>query len=148
MKAMVYTRYGPPEVLSLKEMGKPVPRDNEVLVKVHATTVTPMDFRFRQGTTLIARFMTGLLKPKNPILGVELAGGVETVGRDVRSFKKGDQVYGGGGPYGTHAEYACLPEDKLAVKPTSMTYEEAAAVHFSAGTALDRRSSSMELPVA
>ena len=136
MKAIVYTKYGPPEVLELKEVPRPVPKDNEVLVKVHATTVTPMDFRFRDGTTLIARFMTGLLKPKNSILGIELAGEVEAVGRDVGSFKKGDQVYGGGGPYGTHAEYACLPEDKLAVKPANMTYEEAGAVHYGAGVAL------------
>ncbi|HUV43381.1 MAG TPA: NAD(P)-dependent alcohol dehydrogenase [Dehalococcoidales bacterium] len=135
MKAIVYTKYGPPEVLELKEVEKPAPKDNEVLIKVYATTVTPMDFRFRQGTTLIARFMTGLLKPKNSILGIELAGEVDAVGKNVGSFKKGDQVYGGG-PYGAYAEYACVPEDKVAMKPSNMTFEEAGAVPFGAASAL------------
>ena len=88
MKAVVYTKYGPPDVLEMKDVAKPVPEDNEVLVKVHYATVTPMDFRFRQGTTIIARFMTGLLKPKDSvkILGVEFAGEVEAVGKDVKLF--------------------------------------------------------------
>jgi len=135
MKAIVYTKYGPPDVLELKEVAKPVPKDNEVLIKVHASTVTPMDWRFRDGTTLIARFMTGLLKPKDSILGVELAGEIEEVGKDVKLLKKGDQVFGGGQP-GAHAEYTCMPEDKVAIKPANMTFEEAAAVNFGAGTAL------------
>ena len=135
MKAIVYEKYGPPDVLELKEVEKPAPKDNEVLIKVHTSTVTPMDWRFRNGRTLIARFMTGLLKPKYSILGVELAGEIESVGKDVKLFKQGDQVYGGGRP-GAHAEYTCMPEDKVAMKPSNMTYEEAAAVHFGATTAL------------
>jgi len=135
MKAIVYTKYGPPDVLGLKEVERPAPGDNEVLIKVRATTVTPMDWRFRNGRTLIARFMTGLLKPRNGILGVELAGEVEAVGQNVTLFKEGDQVFGGGRP-GAHAEYTCMPEDQVAAKPANMTYEEAAAVHFGAGVAL------------
>jgi len=137
MKAIVYTKYGSPDLLELKELEKPVPKDNEVLIKVFASTVTPMDCRFRNGQTIIARFMTGLLKPKigYRILGVELAGEIEAVGKDVKLFKQGDQVYGGGRP-GAHAEYTCMPEDKVAMKPSNMTYEEAAAVHFGAGSAL------------
>jgi len=83
MKAIVYTKYGPPDVLQLKEVKKPTPKDNEVLIKVYASTVTSMDWRFRNGKTLIARFMTGLLKPKNSILGIELAGDIESLGTAV-----------------------------------------------------------------
>jgi len=136
MKAIVYTKYGPPDVLELKEVEKPVPKDNEVLIKVHATTVTPMDWHFRQpGKNIIARMMAGPIKPNNTILGVEFAGEVEAVGKDIRLFKEGDQVYGGGRP-GAHAEYVCMPEEKVGMKPTNMTYEEAAGVPFAATTAL------------
>ena len=137
MKAVVYTKYGPPDVLELKEVEKPAPKDNEVLIKVHASSVSPMDFRFRQGTTIIARFMTGLLKPKPGmmILGVEFAGEVEAVGKNVKLFKPGDQVYGGGQP-GAHAEYIYMPEEKVGAKPSSMTYEEAAGVPFCGTTAV------------
>ena len=136
MKAIVYTKYGSPDVLELKEVEKPAPKDKEVLIKVHATTVTPMDWHLRQpGMNIIARMIAGLIKPKNPILGVEFAGEVEAVGKDVKLFKKGDQVYGGGQP-GAHAEYTCIHEDKVAQKASNMTYEEAAAVHFAACVAL------------
>jgi len=135
LKAIVYTKYGPPDVLKLKEVEEPVPKDDEVLIRVYASTITPMDWRFREGKNPIARLMAGPVKPKNTILGVELAGEVEAVGTKVKLFKKGDQVFGGGQP-GAHAEYICMPEDKIAMKPLNMTYEEAAAVHFAAGTAL------------
>ena len=136
MKAIVYHKYGSPDVLELKEVEKPVPKDNEVLIKVHATTVTPMDWHFRQpGKNVIARMMAGPIKPKNPILGVELAGEIEAIGKAIKLFKAGDQVYAGGRP-GAHAEYVCMPEDKVCMKPTNMTYEEAAGTPFCATTAL------------
>ena len=136
MKAIVYEKYGPPDVLHLKEVEKPVPKDNEVLIKVHASTVTPMDWHFRQpGKNIIARMMAGPIKPGNPILGVEFSGEVESTGKDVRLFKAGDQVYGGGQP-GAHAEYVCMPEGKVSMKPTNMNHEEAAGVTFCGTTAL------------
>ncbi|UCH43635.1 MAG: NAD(P)-dependent alcohol dehydrogenase [Dehalococcoidales bacterium] len=138
MKAVVYTRYGTPEVLELKEIERPVPKDNEVLVKVHATTVTPMDWHLRQpGMNIIARMIAGPIKPKNPILGTEFAGEIESVGKDVKQFKAGDQVYGGAPPFGAHAEYVCMPENKVAIKPTNMTFREAAGVPFAGTTALN-----------
>ncbi len=138
MKAVVYTKYGPPDVLELKEVEKPAPKDNEVLIQVHATTVTPMDYRFRNGKTIIARFMTGLLKPKANyhILGVEFSGKIEAVGKDVKRFKPSDEVYGGGPPSGAHAEYVSMPEDRVGIKPSNMTFEEAAGVTFAGTTAL------------
>ncbi|MBI5965911.1 MAG: NAD(P)-dependent alcohol dehydrogenase [Chloroflexi bacterium] len=134
MKAIVYTKFGSPDVLELKEVAKPTPKDNEVLIRIVATTVAVEDpgIRARPG-------LNGFLKPKKSILGFYLAGEVEAVGKDVKRFKKSDKVYGntGLGLLGTYAEYICMPEDgALAMKPVSITYEEAAALPNGALTAL------------
>lgn len=138
MKAIVCEKYGPPEVLTLKEVEKLVPSDNEVLIRNHATTTTPADCLMRSGDSLIGRLVLGITKPRNRILGVEVAGEVEAVGKDVRRFKKGDQVYGFTGfGQGAFAEYTCMPEKaSLVEKPTNMTFEEAAAAVDGATTAL------------
>ena len=144
MKAIVYERYGPPEVLQLKEVEKPTPKDNEVLIRTHATTVTSGDWRVRSlnvpaGFGLIMRLVFGVSRPKQPILGTELAGVVESVGKDVRKFKVGDQVFAfSDAAMGCHAEYKCMPEDgAVALKPPNLTYDEAAALSFGGTTALD-----------
>jgi NADPH:quinone reductase-like Zn-dependent oxidoreductase len=144
MKAVVCTKYGPPDVLKLREVEKPAPNANEVLIRVHATTVTSGDVRIRSSTYtpwfwLPARIMWGLTKPRRKIPGNELAGEIEATGKDVTRFRKGDLVYGiiwdvsfGG----ANAEYKCLREDEVAIKPANMTYEEAAAVPIGGLTAL------------
>ncbi|MGY5876867.1 MAG: NAD(P)-dependent alcohol dehydrogenase, partial [Candidatus Thorarchaeota archaeon] len=142
MKAIVFEKYGPPEVLHIKEIEKPTPMANEVLIKIHATTATTYDSWQRSSTApagfgLISRIASGIRKPKQPILGIDLAGEIEAVGNDVTSFSEGDQIYGFSAGLGAYAEYMCLPEDAtLAAKPTNMTYAEAAAVPQGALTAL------------
>jgi NADPH:quinone reductase-like Zn-dependent oxidoreductase len=144
MKAIVYEEFGPADVLKLKEVEKPTPKENEVLIKIHATTVTTGDANARGFTHVppgfgpIPRLMFGVTGPRKPIIGADLAGEIEGVGKDVKSFKKGDQVYGiDGNNLGAYAEYVCRPaEGALASKPTNMSFAEAAAVPFGAGTAL------------
>ncbi len=137
MKAIVYTQYGAPEVLVLKEVAQPVPRENEVLIKVHATVAAPPDCQMRRGDTWVSRFILGLRKPRKTILGLDLAGVVEAVGKKVKQFKVGDSVYGFAGlNFGTYAEYICLPEKGLVLKPSKLSYAEAAAVVDGATTAL------------
>ncbi|MGZ8691851.1 MAG: NAD(P)-dependent alcohol dehydrogenase [Gaiellaceae bacterium] len=140
MRAVVYDRYGPPEVLRLEQVERPVPKDDEVLVKIHATTINRTDCGFRSADPVLARFFTGLLRPKRKILGTELAGEVEAVGEAVSEFAVGDHVFGVNGynqPSGAHAEFICMRERApLAHKPAGMTFEDAAAVCDGASIAL------------
>jgi NADPH:quinone reductase-like Zn-dependent oxidoreductase len=138
MKAILYTKYGPPEVLKLQEVEKPIPKGNEVLVKVHATTVHRGDTRMRslnipgpRWQVLLARIFLGIRKPKRAILGMELSGKIEAVGKNVTLFKEGDEVFASTvwSDFGGYAEYKCMPEDgALTIKPINMTFEEAAVI--------------------
>lgn len=130
MKAIVHTQYGSPEVLTLQEIEKPSPKDNEVLIKIHATTVNRTDCGFLRGKPYIVRLFSGLMKPRRTTLGSEVAGMIEKVGKDVTSFKAGDKVFGlCADVFGGHAEYVCLPEDEaITTMPKNMSYAEAAAI--------------------
>src|ERR671920_254688 len=136
MKAIVYTRYGPPEALQLKEVAKPAPKDDEVLIRVQAVSVNRSDWEGLRGKPLYAR-IGGLLRPRQHILGSDIAGRVEMAGRNISRFQPGDEVFGDIlGRLGGFAEYVCAPENRLALKPASMTFEEAAAIPQSAVIAL------------
>jgi NADPH:quinone reductase-like Zn-dependent oxidoreductase len=136
MKAIIYTTYGPPDVLRLAEVAKPVPKDDEVLVAVHAASVNPLDWHLMRGKPFLVRLMVGgLRRPKHTILGSDIAGRVEAVGGAVKRFRPGDEVFGGKG-VGGFAEFVCVREDRLALKPAGLSFEEAAAVPGAAITAL------------
>ncbi|MCA9999455.1 MAG: NAD(P)-dependent alcohol dehydrogenase [Anaerolineales bacterium] len=138
MKAITYTKYGSPEVLRLEEVEKPTPKDNEVLIKIHAAAITAGDVIVLKGEPFVTRFATGLQKPKNAIPGKEIAGRIEAVGQNVTQFQPGDEVFGdlSVASWGAFAEYVAVPESAIALKPTNLTFEEAAAVPESAVVAL------------
>ena len=138
MKAIVYTEYGSPDVLELKEVVKPTPKEVEVLVKVYAVSANAADLHLLRANPFLIRLSSGLLKPKNTILGSDIAGRVEAVGRNVKQFKPGDEVFGdiSAGGWGGFAEYVCAREDALVLKPANISFEEAAAVPMAAVTAL------------
>lgn len=134
MKAFVFTKYGPPEVLQLKKIDKPVPRENEVLVRIHATAINDYDWSMVRGKPYMYRLLFGLLKPKHSIPGMELAGTIEGLGADVKSFEVGDEVYGDISQYGfgSFAEYVCINEKALISKPHEMSFVEAASISHAA----------------
>ena len=135
MKAIIHEKYGPPDVLQLKEVEKPTPKDNEVLIKIYAASVNAYDWHMLRAKPFLVRFMGGgLLKPKHKIPGADIAGRVEAVGRNVKQFQPGDEVFGM--ILGGFAEYVCGPENALALKPANLSFEEAAAVPMAAITAL------------
>lgn len=134
MKAAVYTQYGPPEVLQISDIEKPVPKDDEVLIQVRAASVNPYDWHFLRGTPYPLRIVAGLRKPKNPRLGLDVAGVVEAVGKTVTKFKSGDEVFGAG--QGAFAEYVCAAESKLTLKSANVTFEQAASAPIAGLTAL------------
>ncbi|MEM7132993.1 MAG: alcohol dehydrogenase catalytic domain-containing protein [Chloroflexota bacterium] len=133
MRAFIHNRYGSPKDLQLKEAKKPIPKDDEVLVKVKAISLNPADWRRLRGTPLFVRLDAGLFKPKTKIIGADLAGRVEAVGPNVTQFKPGDDVFGDIST-GAFAEYACAKEEKFALKPSSLSFVEAAAIPLAANT--------------
>jgi NADPH:quinone reductase-like Zn-dependent oxidoreductase len=139
MKAIVYEKYGPPDVLQFQEVAKPTPKENEVLIKVHAASVNYSDWTYMRGKPFVARLMgSGLLRPKNMMLGADVTGRVEAVGKNVSQFNPGDEVFGdlSGNGWGGFAEYVSVPENALVLKPANLTFEEAAAVPQAAVVAL------------
>jgi NADPH:quinone reductase-like Zn-dependent oxidoreductase len=134
MKAALRARYGPPEVVEIRDVEKPVPKDDEVLVEVRAASVNTLDWRLMRGTPRLGRLVLGWRKPKSILLGRDMAGRVESVGRNVTRFKPGDDVFGA--CRGAFAEYACAAEGKLAIKPAGVSFEQAAALPIAASTAL------------
>lgn len=144
MKAFIYKRYGPPEVLEMSDVPKPIPRDHELLIRVRAATVSAADWRVRSlqmppGFGFLGRLVLGIRVPRQPILGTELAGDVEAVGKAVTSFKVGDQVFAfPGGGMGAYVEYKCMPANgAVAIKPSNLSHEQAAALSFGGSTMLD-----------
>jgi NADPH:quinone reductase-like Zn-dependent oxidoreductase len=138
MKAIVYEKYGPPEVLQYREIDKPVPKDGQVLVKIKAAALNAADWHLMRAEPALARLFGGLFKPNKTILGADMAGVVEAAGKDVKEFKPGDEVFGDmfTSGLGAFAEYVCAQEDALVLKPANLSFEEAAAVPVSGGTAL------------
>ena len=138
MKAIVYENYGSPDVLELKEIIKPAVKDDEILIKVHAASVTPLDWHMLTGTPYIARLMAGLLKPKRKVLGTDVAGVIEAVGSNITEFQSGDEVFGLSFYNGSFAEYLCVPKSQLQLvpKPSNVSFEDAAATPYSGFTAL------------
>jgi len=138
MQAIVYEEYGSPDVLEVKDVAKPTPKDDEVLIKVHAASVNAADLHLLRADPFLVRLSSGLLKPKNKILGADIAGRVEAVGSNVKQFKPGDEVFGdiSGCGWGGFAEYVCARENALVLKPANITFEQAAAVPMAAVTAL------------
>ena len=126
MRAIVYTEYGPPDVLQFTEAAKPTPKDDEVLIRIRAASVNPLDWHYMRGTPYLVRIMAGLRKPKVTRLGVDVAGQVEAVGKNVTQFEPGGEVFGA--CKGAFAEYVCASEGSLVLKPANVTFEQAAAV--------------------
>lgn len=138
MKAIIYTQYGSPDVLQYTDIRKPSPQNNEVLIKVHATAISPLDWRLVRATPFLARLENGLFKPKNHLLGAEIAGHIEAIGKNVKKFKVGDEVFGEkfNKGLGGLAEYVCVTEDSLVLKPANISFEQSSAVPVSGMTAL------------
>ncbi|HEY6410555.1 MAG TPA: NAD(P)-dependent alcohol dehydrogenase [Ktedonobacteraceae bacterium] len=134
MKAIVYTKYGSPDVLQFKEVEKPAPTDGQILVKIYAASANPLDWHLMRASPFLARLAGGLRKPKDPRLGADFAGRVEAVGANVAQFQPGDEVFGAS--TGAFAEYICVAESKVALKPANLSFEQAAAVPVAATTAL------------